>query len=53
MFAVTTAVAYGAASILGGSVDDYLPMSYAIGGAALGAATGAVLVWLLRAHARL
>jgi len=52
MFAVTTAVAYGTASVLGGSVDDYLPMSYTIGGVALGATTGAVLVWLLRAHAR-
>ncbi len=51
MFAVTSVVAYSAASIGGGSVDDYLPMSYAIGGAALGALTGAVLVWLLRARA--
>ncbi len=51
MFAVITVVAYGAASVLGGSVDAYLPMSYAIGGAALGATTGAVLVWLLRVRA--
>jgi hypothetical protein len=52
MFAVTAVVAYGTASVLGGSVDAYLPMSYAIGGAALGATTGLVLVWLLRQRAR-
>jgi len=39
----------GAASIFGGSVDTYLPISYAGGGAALGVTTGAVLIWLLRA----
>lgn len=48
LFAVTVLTAYGAASIIGGSVDNYLPVSYALGGAALGATTGAVLVWLLR-----
>jgi hypothetical protein len=48
LFAVSSFVAYGAASILGGNVDDYLPVSYVLGGAALGAMTGAVLVWLLR-----
>jgi hypothetical protein len=41
--------AYGTASVFGGKVDDYLPVSYALGGAALGTTTGAVLIWLLRA----
>lgn len=44
LFAVAAVVGYGAASILDGSVDDYLAVSYAVGGAALGAMTGAVLV---------
>jgi hypothetical protein len=48
LFIVSAVVGYGAASLLGGVVDDYLPVSYAMGGAALGAMTGFVLVWLLR-----
>jgi hypothetical protein len=52
LFALSAVVAYGASAVFGGGVDDYLPVSYAIGGAALGATTGAVLVWLLRAPKR-
>jgi hypothetical protein len=55
LFIVSGVVGYGAAIYLGGTVDDYLAVSYAVGGAALGAMTGAVLVWMLReevSHAR-
>jgi hypothetical protein len=48
LFAVTEIVAYGSAAIFGGFVDLYLPMSYIIGGAALGALSGVVLIRLLR-----
>src|SRR6266545_1287405 len=39
LFAVSAVVAYGAAVVFGGSADDYLPLSYGVGGAALGATT--------------
>ncbi len=48
MFGVAVLISVSAASIFGGIMDDYLPLSYALGGAALGAITGAVLIWLLR-----
>jgi hypothetical protein len=53
VFAVAAGVASSAAAIFGGNGDDYLPLSYAVGGAALGALNGAVLWWLLRARMQL
>lgn len=48
LFGLSVFVSYSAASLFGGIVDDYLPFSYALGGAAWGAITGAVLIRLLR-----
>jgi hypothetical protein len=47
LYAVSAVAAYGATAAFGGRVDDYLPISYGVGGAALGALTGTVMIWLL------
>ncbi|GAC1554383.1 MAG: hypothetical protein NVS2B7_30340 [Herpetosiphon sp.] len=52
VFVVAAGVAGGAAVILGGNGDAYLPLSYAVGGAALGTLDAAVLSWLLHARPR-
>jgi hypothetical protein len=48
LFAVSALVAYGFEAIFGGNVDNYLPIGYALGGAAVGAISGLTLIWLLR-----
>jgi hypothetical protein len=51
--AVAVPVAFAARVIVGGKFDSFanLTIGYAVGGAAFGAATGAVLLWLLRQSA--
>jgi len=50
LFVVAVLVAFAASAIVGGAFDSFanLAIGYAAGGAAMGATTGVVLVWLLR-----
>jgi hypothetical protein len=50
LFVVAVPVAFAASALVGGPFDSFanLAIGYTVGGAAMGATTGAVLVWLLR-----